>query len=197
MVLTHSLSPFSRFCSPTRARLTSSAIGRVCRCGAVGGHADQLGSADKASSGHAGGLLCRVRVAMIALVDRWAAERRSVLFWGGCLAGVSFGFSWLCKESVRLLAPFCLAYVVMSIRQGGRGAVLLGGSCGGSLSILLGEVIAYLNVTGDPLFRFPRDRAELPGTGERLLPRRGSDSGWQKGQSYSRALARGSGAVPR
>jgi 4-amino-4-deoxy-L-arabinose transferase-like glycosyltransferase len=129
-------------------------------------------------------------VTIIALADRASIERRSVVFWVGCLAGISFGLSWLCKEAIAYLAPFCLAYLAVSCKRNGRITfVLWAGVAAGSLGVLLGEMIAYQSVVGEPLFRFreiERNYRQL----ENGFFTEGSDFGWQKGESYARAIVK-------
>jgi len=150
----------------------------------------ELGSATKLLPDMPAAFYAALGVTVIALVDRSAAERRSALFWGGCLGGVSFGLSWLCKEAISFLAPFCLAYMAISFKGNARRALFLWtGVAAGALGVLLGEMVAYLSVTGDPLFRFreiERNYREL----ENGFFTEGSDFGWQEGESYARAFAK-------
>ncbi len=149
----------------------------------------ELGSATKLLPDMPAAFFAALGVTSIVLLER-RAQRQATLFWGGCLAGISFGLSWLCKESITFLAPFCLAYMAVCIIRRGRSAVpLWAGVAVGSLGVLFGEMITYLVVTGDPLFRFheiERNYREL----ENGFFTEGSDFGWQKGESYARALGK-------
>ena len=150
----------------------------------------ELGSATKLLPDLPAAFYAALGVTVIVVFDRLSVERRAALFWGGLLAGISFGLSWLCKESVSYLAPFCLAYMAISFKRDGRPALILWvGVAAGSLGILLGEMIAYQLAPGDPLFRFheiERNYRQL----ENGFFTEGSDFGWQKGESYARALAK-------
>ena len=73
----------------------------------------------------------------------------------GILAGVFFGVSWLCKESVAYLVPF-VAILVLTVHRHSRlfaritCVVAIGV---GSLAVLFAETAFYGRLTGDPLFR--------------------------------------------
>jgi 4-amino-4-deoxy-L-arabinose transferase-like glycosyltransferase len=129
-------------------------------------------------------------VTLIALFGRASAGRGSALFWGGCLAGISFGLSWLCKEAIAYLVPFCIAYIAISFRKDRRATFLLwAGVATGSIGTLFGEVIIYLYLTGDPVFRFheiERNYREL----ENGFFTKGSSFGWREGESYARAVVK-------
>lgn len=129
-------------------------------------------------------------VTVISLIGRASTKKGSALFWGGCFAGISFGLSWLCKETISYLAPFCFAYMAISFKGNGRSAFILwAGVAAGSLSILLGEMIAYQSVAGDSLFRFheiERNYRQL----ENGFFTEGSDFGWQTGESHARAIVK-------
>jgi 4-amino-4-deoxy-L-arabinose transferase-like glycosyltransferase len=150
----------------------------------------ELDSATKLVPDMPAAFFAAMGVTAIALVSRWRTERGSFLFWGGCLAGISFGLSWLCKEAISYLAPFCLAYMAISVKQNGRAALALWtGVAAGSIGILLGEMITYHSVAGDPLFRFheiERNYRQL----ENGFFTEGSDFGWQKGESHARAIVK-------
>jgi hypothetical protein len=88
----------------------------------------------------------------------WAAhdrrERPGALLLRGAAAGLLLGASWLCKETVAYLAPFCAVWLVLMVRERGRSAITLwAGVAAGAASILLGEAAAYYATAGDPLFR--------------------------------------------
>jgi 4-amino-4-deoxy-L-arabinose transferase-like glycosyltransferase len=130
-------------------------------------------------------------VTVIAVVGRAGANRKMrFVFLGGALAGIAFGVSWLCKESISFLAPFCLAYLLVCLGRDGRASwVLWSGVAAGSLGVLLGEMVVYWSLTGDPLFRFHEIERNY-----RLIENgfftQGSAFGWQEGESYARAVAK-------
>ena len=115
-------------------------------------------------------------------------QHRLIPLSGGIIAGVLFGLSWLCKESIVYYVPFCLALVVMTIKKDfHRNIVIWIGVAAGSLSVLLVESIAYYNLTGDLTFRFheiERNYREL----ENGFFTEGSKFGWDEGSSYTKAL---------
>jgi len=150
----------------------------------------ELGSATKLLPDMPAAFYAALGVTAISLASRASNGRGSALFWGGFLAGVSFGLSWLCKEAISFLAPFCLAYMAISFKRIGRTAFLLwAGVAAGSLAILFGEMIAYQSVAGDPLFRFheiERNYRQL----ENWFFAEGSKFGWQEGESYALAIVK-------
>ena len=129
-------------------------------------------------------------VTALIFVDRREENRRSALFSWGVVAGLAFGFSWLCKESVAYLAPFCAIWAILMLRRHGAKALhLWAGVAVGSLAILLGEMAVYHAQTGDLLFRFHEiERNYLQW--ENSFFTEGSDFGWQRGESYAEALKR-------
>jgi 4-amino-4-deoxy-L-arabinose transferase-like glycosyltransferase len=79
---------------------------------------------------------------------------KTIIF--GVMAGVSFGASWLSKESVFFLIPFVIFLLLfynpnLNIRN--RMLLVISISFG-SLSVLFGELFFYYIFTGDALFRF-------------------------------------------
>lgn len=148
----------------------------------------ELGSATKLLPDMPAAFYAALGVTIICLISRASGARGSVLFWGGVLAGMSFGVSWLCKESIAFLAPFCLAFMVIGLRRDFTAGLRLWlGVAAGSFGILAGEMIVYHAMTGDFLHRFheiERNYRQL----ENGFFTEGSDFGWQKGESYARAL---------
>jgi 4-amino-4-deoxy-L-arabinose transferase-like glycosyltransferase len=72
------------------------------------------------------------------------------------LAGVSFGISWVCKESVVYLVP-CVGILILCLRREAtfRTRVRWLVSVGiGSMAVLVAETLSYRAITGDPLFHF-------------------------------------------
>jgi 4-amino-4-deoxy-L-arabinose transferase-like glycosyltransferase len=73
----------------------------------------------------------------------------------GVAAGLLLGASWLCKESVVYLVPFCVFLMTTTLRKDWRanlpvwtGAVL------GALAVLTSEMYVYYSTAGDWLFHF-------------------------------------------
>jgi 4-amino-4-deoxy-L-arabinose transferase-like glycosyltransferase len=92
-------------------------------------------------------------VVAVLLLERSSVHLRSV-FAGGVAAGLLFGFSWLCRESVAYLVPFCVFLFLLDLRRNRvRSLTLWTGVAAGSLAILAGEMFVYHHVTGDWLFR--------------------------------------------
>jgi 4-amino-4-deoxy-L-arabinose transferase-like glycosyltransferase len=148
----------------------------------------ELGSATKLLPDMPSAFYAALGVTVICLVTRATGGRRSVLFWGGVLAGIAFGISWLCKEAIAFLAPFCLVFMIISLKRDVKaGALLWAGVAAGAFGVLLAEMTFYRALTGDFLFRFheiERNYRQL----ENGFFTEGSDFGWQKGESYARAL---------
>lgn len=119
--------------------------------------------------------------------NRWRERERTVLL-AGVAAGLALGASWLCKETVAYLAPFCAVWLVITARQNGRGAVALwGGVALGAATVLVGEATAYYVVAGDPLFRvheMERNYRQWPNG----FFTEGSVLGWARGTDHRAAL---------
>lgn len=111
-----------------------------------------------------------------------------VLLAGGLAAGLAFGVSWLTKESVWYLAPFCLALLVWTFRRQGRSMVWLWAGFGvASLSILVGESLIHYARTGDLMFRMHEVERNYR-QWENGFFTAGSDFGWAPGTSYADAV---------
>jgi hypothetical protein len=138
-----------------------------------------------------GAFFAAAAVTTIALLDRNSSRvRRSSLLLGGTMAGVLFGLSWLCKESIAYLGPFCLIFAVISIRQNGTPSVILWlGVVAGSAGILLSEMLLYQRLTGDLFFRFHEIERNYR-QWENGFFTEGSDFGWKSGHNYAEALMR-------
>jgi hypothetical protein len=122
------------------------------------------------------------------LLERHVMQRRAVLFLGGVAAGLGFGLSWLCKESVAYLVPFCAVWMILGVRtQGPRILVLWAGIAAGSMAVLLGEMITYHFVAGDLLFRLHEMERNYR-QWENSFFTAGSDFGWKEGETYRHAL---------
>ncbi len=127
-------------------------------------------------------------ITTIVFVERLGVRRRSLLFGAGALAGVFLGYSWLCKESVAYLAPFCAALMVLTLRNRGSSMLYVwGGVAAGSLPILLGEMITYHGIAGDFLFRFHAAERDYHQNAKYFFAE-GSDFGWKAGDSRTHAL---------
>lgn len=135
-------------------------------------------------------VLAAAGVTVILHLSREGSRQGSALFLGGGLAGLLFGFSWLCKETIAYLAPFILLLIILTMKKRGRGWLPLWvGATAGAVGVLLAEVAVYQALTGDLLFRFhevERAYAQL----ENGFFSEGSDWGWQVGESRTVALLR-------
>ena len=126
----------------------------------------------------------------ILLLFHFEIKRRPLLFAGGVLSGSLFGLSWMCKETVAYLAPFCLIFLFMTIsRNWKKNSYLWAGVAVGSLGFLLTEMIIYHNITGDWLFRFHEIERNYLQWGDGFFSE-GSRWGWGVGGSYWKALAK-------
>jgi 4-amino-4-deoxy-L-arabinose transferase-like glycosyltransferase len=114
----------------------------------------------------------------------------SRMWWWGIAAGLAFGASWLCKEAVAYMAPFCLVLMYLTIKRDGKPMWLLwGGVAAASLSILVVEALAYAASTGDLLFRLHEVERNYR-QWENGFFVEGSNYGWAPGTSHSAAIAR-------
>ena len=129
-----------------------------------------------------------VAVACILAADRAGTTGRAGLVGWGVLAGLMFGLSWLCKESVAYFAPFVVMLAVARFRRRMRhGLALWSGVAVGAAAVLLGETIIYHASTGDWLFRahqVQRNQLEIRDG----FFTEGSRWGWPRGGSYARGL---------
>lgn len=117
-------------------------------------------------------------------------ENRSRLFLGGLGAGLSFGVSWLCKESVAYLVPFCAVLLVAALRRDfGRYAGLWAGVAVGSLAVLVGEMAAYYVTTGDWLFHVHETERNYRQYKNAFFVS-GSSLAGPEGSSYAKAVVR-------
>jgi hypothetical protein len=115
-------------------------------------------------------------------------RRRGALAAAGLAAGLAFGASWLCKESILYLVPFCAALMAITVRQHGRGvAWLWGGVAAGSIAVFAGEMAVYARLTGDPLFRLAETERNYVQNAKYFFTE-GSRYGWASGESYARAV---------
>ena len=93
-------------------------------------------------------------VVILHLVDSHI-HNKLLLFSGGIAAGVSFGLSWLCKESVAYMVPFCAFLVVTTLNKNrNRNSPIWSGVVVGSISVLSVEMFVYYKATGNWLFHF-------------------------------------------
>lgn len=127
-------------------------------------------------------------VTILAAVDRLDVRRVPVLFGAGVATGVLFGCSWLCKESVAYLAPFCVALVVLAVKDR-RSPMLIvwAGVAAGSLPILLGEMVTYYRWSGDFLFRLHETNRDYYQNAKFFFSE-GGEGGWKMGESYGHAV---------
>lgn len=93
-------------------------------------------------------------IAILHLVDS-RFHNPLLLFSGGIAAGVSFGLSWLCKESVAYMVPFCAFLMVSTLNKNWkRNLPIWIGVAVGSITVLSIEMFVYYKATGDWLFHF-------------------------------------------
>jgi 4-amino-4-deoxy-L-arabinose transferase-like glycosyltransferase len=106
----------------------------------------------------------------------------------GALAGLCFGLSWLCKESITYLVPFCAIWVVVSLRQNFHSrAWLWSGVALGAGAVLLTEAVWYAAMTGDPLFRLHETERNYRQWSNGFF-NEGSKTGWHAGTTYRDAV---------
>jgi len=103
------------------------------------------------------------------------------------LAGLCFGISWLCKESIAYLSPFVIGYLLFTRRQQSLRNIIYVGL--GSISVLVAESVFYEITAGDFLFHFH----ELQRNEEQSYMFHFGDKsvyfGWSEG-GYVKALAK-------
>ena len=94
-------------------------------------------------------------VIIILLMADSSVRYRSVRVFAGFAAGFFFGISWLCKESVVYLIPFCTFLLFITIGKDWRKNLPMWIGVGvGSCAVLLAEMYVYHLATGDWLFHF-------------------------------------------
>ncbi len=127
---------------------------------------------------------------IILYLMRLKTERKLPLFLGGAAAGLAFGLSWLCKETVAYVVPFVFVVFVISLRADRKNAAPLWiGAAVASFCVLFGEMAFYHHRTGDWLFRFHEvERNYLQWKNGFFTE--GSDFGWSAGNGYGKALAK-------
>lgn len=124
----------------------------------------------------------------VLLISASDEQRKTVVFLWGLLAGASFGISWLCKESITYLAPFCLFLSIYTIgKDPGKNTALWAGVAAASLGILFAEMLAYRRFTGDWLFRFHQVEINYQQFKNGFFTE-GSRLGWDPGSSYAANL---------
>jgi 4-amino-4-deoxy-L-arabinose transferase-like glycosyltransferase len=136
-----------------------------------------------------GAFWAALAVALVLFVDRRAGVSRPVLLAGGLASGLAFGLSWLCKESVVYLAPFCGLLAIQGLRRHGSSRWMLwAGVAAGAGAVLLAETTTYYQLTGDYLYRFHEVERNYY-QNQKYFFAEGSDFGWEPGESYARVLA--------
>jgi 4-amino-4-deoxy-L-arabinose transferase-like glycosyltransferase len=126
---------------------------------------------------------------LTVLALRSAAQPRTwSLFAGGLLAGSLFGISWLSKESVVYLVPFCAALIAMDVRRDFRNTLALwAGVALASGGMLLAEMAFYQITRGDFMLRMHENERSFIQTRAYLFYE-GSRFGWPVGGDHLRAL---------
>jgi|KBSSwiStaDraftv2_1062776.scaffolds.fasta_scaffold58755_2 4-amino-4-deoxy-L-arabinose transferase-like glycosyltransferase len=131
-------------------------------------------------------------IVLLVYLDRQTPERKSSLIAGGAVAGLTFGLSWLAKETIAYLAPFTLALIFLTVTrtsepQSRRMRLVWAGFIAGSGLVLLGECAAYYFTTGDALFRVHEIERNYR-QWENGFFSEGSNMGWAQGTAYTQAL---------
>jgi 4-amino-4-deoxy-L-arabinose transferase-like glycosyltransferase len=107
---------------------------------------------------------------------------------GGVAAGIAFGISWLCKESVVYLIPFCAILLVMDFRKNWKeSAPVWAGVALGSLAVLFAETVFYFVQTGDWFYRLHATEKNYDLYPEFFFAE-GSRFGYEEGTSYLKAV---------
>ena len=110
----------------------------------------------------------------------------------GLVAGVLFGVSWLCKETVAYLVPFVAIAIMLSTRTSPMWTTRV--ACftaigAGALSIVVAEALFYAHLTGDPLYRFHGIDRNYQQASVWFFDSSSPMFGWSTG-GYTRALLR-------
>ena len=127
-------------------------------------------------------------VTCILMAERRLGNAHVRLFAAGAGAGLCLGLAWLCKESIAYLAPFCLLWIAVHLRQRRWHLLFLwSGVAAGSLALLVGEMAVYAHQHGDALFRFHEIERNYR-QWESSFFTEGSDFGWKRGESRAHAL---------
>lgn len=106
----------------------------------------------------------------------------------GLAGGLAFGASWLCRESVLYVVPFCLGLLAFDLRVTRlRHLPTWGGIAAGSLAVLVGEMAVYGMINGDWLYRVTATHANYE-----MLPEfffmEGTRFGFEKGMPFWKAV---------
>ena len=135
-----------------------------------------------------GAFFASLGIFVIFLLHRRERLNRHLVFLGGFLAGLFFGISWLCKESLAYFLPFCLVLLFIGFREDrGKTAALWSGVVVGSMGVLLLEMAAYRSATGDWLFRFHEIDRNYRQLSNGFFTE-GSRFGWAVGESHLKAV---------
>jgi hypothetical protein len=129
-----------------------------------------------------------VTLLLVALRHRTASGRWLGIV--GLAAGLSFGVSWLNKETVLYTVPFCGALMALSIgRRSPRGLAVWTGVAAGALLVFATESVIYALSTGDFLFRFHETERNYTQNAKYFFTE-GSVYGWKTGESFAGAVRR-------
>jgi len=107
----------------------------------------------------------------------------------GLLSGISFGLSWLCKESVLFLFPFLLIYAIWIVRQQQGNYILLLATGLTALSFFLVESWIYHKQTLDYFYRFHAIERNYDLNKEWFFSE-GSRHGWAQGEYFASLIRR-------
>jgi 4-amino-4-deoxy-L-arabinose transferase-like glycosyltransferase len=131
-----------------------------------------------------------VGVLAVVYVMQSAIARPAQLLAGGMVAGLCFGLSWMAKESVAYLVPFCGVLIVAGARKDFRRTLPLWvGVAIASGAVLAAEMAYYAIVRGDLLLRVHENERSFQQT-KAYLFYEGSRFGWPEGGSRAKALVK-------
>lgn len=127
-------------------------------------------------------------VVVVIALARNDLQNKGVLLGGGLVAGLAFGTSWLCKETVAYFVLTCVAFMIMNLRRDWHSAVALWtGVALGAILVLGGEMVAYHHLTEDWLYRFHEIERNYSQWQNGFFAE-GSNWGWPEGGSRTVAL---------
>lgn len=129
-------------------------------------------------------------IAVILFFINYNSENKFFSFSGGVIGGLLFGISWLSKESVVYLVPFCGVLIFISMRKNWKTSLpLWSGVAVASIGVLLTEMIVYYNLRGDFLLRMHENERSYV-QAKTFLFYEGSRFGWPIGSSRLIAIVK-------
>lgn len=129
-------------------------------------------------------------IAVILFFINYNSENKFFSFSGGVIGGLLFGISWLSKESVVYLVPFCGVLIFISMRKNWKTSLpLWSGVAVASVGVLFTEMIVYHTLKGDLLLRVHENERSFVQTKSYLFYE-GSRFGWPVGSSRLIAIVK-------